>query len=439
MAERDRFSYPFLYSREKSLVTCNTLAGAVSKWRRVGENVALLMVKKLLVYHLRLIRNLALVAGVGLTLATCALGQFQSPPYDWSKLPSNTWVKLPTTGAIPGKIFHGGMTLDSDCGLLLLFGSESHERSSQYDNSVRRLDLKTLVWSQDYPPDPISSYTRSEEGVLATTFGRPWGEHSFDVVDYVPPLRKMVVVQWPAHAFLFPEHLRGARPTTWLYDPATKRWQALPAESPNLFAASTVYDPHTQRLVGYGGYTTSIFDWERAEWLQHKVSGGPRGYHLSMEYDPVLRRVLAFGNHEGSNELYALDVVKLRWEKIETPTKPPGASGAAIAYSTHAKALLLLAPASGVHVYSNADGASETWVFDSVIKDWRMLDIPSPPVFGMNYHKAYDVQRNVFLYGERGEGVGPQGGPLAIWALRYVPGTESRPAPPSAAGNQQTG
>jgi len=74
-----------------------------------------------------------------------------------------------------------------------------------------------------------------------------------------------------------------------------------------------------------------------------------------------------------------------------------------------------------VPVYSNTEGTSETWAFHSLTNDWRKLAAPSPPVFGMNYHRVYDEKRNVFLYGEREKGTDAEGAPLTIWAFRYVP------------------
>jgi len=355
-------------------------------------------------------------------LSVCAgVAGAQSPaaPFDWDALPNNTWVRLSTTGAVPVKNFHAGMTIDSDGDVLLLFGSESHELASNYDNSVRRLDLSSLVWSQDYPPDPITTYTRTATGILRTTSGRPWGDHAFDAVDYVPPLRKMAVAQWPEHAFLLKKVLRGARAATWLYDPDAKRWQVLATSSPKV--GTTVYDPDTRQLVGYDGRNTYVLSTRSLEWRSYTLAGGPSGYHLSMAYDSVLKKVLAYGDQDAGNQLYALDVARLQWRKIDTALHPPGAAGAAIVYSRRAKALLLLAPAPGVPAYSNTVGTSETWAFHSLTGDWRKLSLASPPVFGMNYHRVYDEKRNVFLYAERAEAGAAEGAPLTMWALRYVP------------------
>jgi hypothetical protein len=52
---------------------------------------------------------------------------------------------------------------------------------------------------------------------------------------------------------------------------------------------------------------------------------------------------------------------------------------------------------------SNTVGTSETRALHSLSGDWRRLSTPSPPMFGMNYHRACDEKRNVFLYAERAE------------------------------------
>lgn len=345
--------------------------------------------------------------------------------YDWKALPENTWVKLPTTGATPAKVFHGGMALDTDRGQLLVFGSDSHRRAKDFDNSVYRLDLTTLQWRRDYPADPVADYLVGDDRVARTKSGRPWGEHSFDTLDYAPTLKRLVTVQFPDHAFLFYEAGRfdkqKIRPVTWLYDADEQGWESLDCETPNLFAKAMTYDSDTRQMVGCDGEGgTWLFDLESKKWTRSPAVGGPKGWHLSMEYDTQLKRVLAYGSMENAHDLWAFEVAAQKWERLETPTQAPVGNGAALAYSTSARALIFLASLSK-KTYNNKSGESETWVFDSVKKDWRRLAVKSPPLYGMNYHNVYDPERNVMLFGERGKGRGPVGGPLAIWAFRYAP------------------
>lgn len=349
--------------------------------------------------------------------------------YDWQALPDNKWVKLPTTGATPTKVFHGGMALDTEQDQLLVFGSDSHRRPQDFDNSVYRLNLTTLQWSRDYQPDAVAHYEVGQDKIARTTTGRPWAEHSFDALDYIPALKRLALTQFPDHAFLFYESRRfdkqQIRPATWLYDPAQKSWEALGGATPNLFAKAMVYDPETNQLVGCDGEGgTWLFDVAARQWARSAATGGPTGWHLSMEYDTHLKRILAYGNMQNSQALWAFDAVAQKWEQLQTATRAPVGNGAALAYSTAARALLFLA-SKARQTYSNTTGESETWVFDSVRKDWRRLAVKSPPLYGMNYHNVYDPKRDVMLFGERGKGAGAQGGPLAIWAFRYAP-TASR-------------
>ncbi|MDH3505151.1 MAG: hypothetical protein OEM58_11575, partial [Nitrospirota bacterium] len=66
--------------------------------------------------------------------------------------------------------------------------------------------------------------------------------------------------------------------------------------------------------------------------------------------------------------------------------------------------------------YSNPSGKSITFLFFSSTQSWKRLNIPSPPLFGMNYLTQYDPVRDVFLHFEQSS---PKDQSLAVWAFKF--------------------
>ena len=71
----------------------------------------------------------------------------QCLPFEWQSFPSNTWVKLKTCGVAPRKVFHGAASLAVDRKEVFFFGADTHE--VDYDNSITRLNLENLSWTNE--------------------------------------------------------------------------------------------------------------------------------------------------------------------------------------------------------------------------------------------------------------------------------------------------
>src|SRR5262249_38255029 len=97
---------------------------------------------------------------------------------DWASLPVQQWTRLPTAGEAPRKVFHGAAAIAPDRQAIFFCGADTHD--TDYDNSVVRLDLRSLRWSRDYEADSTTTYTLTAEGYAVTTAGRPWAMHTFD-------------------------------------------------------------------------------------------------------------------------------------------------------------------------------------------------------------------------------------------------------------------
>ena len=341
------------------------------------------------------------------------------PKFDWEHVPLNQWVRLFTCRDAPRKVFHGASALAADRNEILFFGADTHHKD--YDNSVYRIHLRTLEWSKDYESDSLEEYLLTEEGYAVTTTGRPWAMHTFDAWDYVPDVHKFIVTSSPQHAhqafelFKDNEKVRDRiKPATWLYDPDTKEWQLVKANTPPLFAQGQVWDPIGRQLVGHQGNTTSHYDPFHQEWTTY-VAPSVLGWHRKLVFDTFAGKVLSLGKNGGSSDLWSYSPTSILWKRVTTPSQPPPANGATMAYSIHQHVLLYLANDSD-NQYSNPSGKSLTFVYVSENQTWTRLSVQSPPLYGMNYLMQYVPSHRVFLHFERAPN---SNGRLAVWAFRF--------------------
>jgi hypothetical protein len=341
------------------------------------------------------------------------------PNFDWGNVPSNQWIRLSTCGDAPRKVFHGASALAPDRNEIFFFGADTHYKD--YDNSVYRINLPTLEWSQDYEADPIEEYLLPEDGYAVTKAGRPWAMHTFDAWDYDPSVRKLISTSSPQHAHQAFELVRGKgdirdtmKSATWLYDPDAKQWQIVKTQTPYLFARGQVWDPIGQQLIGHHGDTTSHYDPLHQQWITY-LAPSVSGWHRKLVFDTFSGQVLSIGHSDGSSDLWSYASTSILWKRVMTLTQPLPANGATMAYDTHQHVLLYLANDSP-NQYNNPSGKSVTFVYFSENKTWKRLSVQGPPLYGMNYLLQYDPSHKVFLHFEKAPN---PDGRLAVWAFRY--------------------
>ena len=201
---------------------------------------------------------------LGMAIPILAKDSLPCPSYVWEHFPSNVWVKLPTCGPVPRKVFHGAATLAEHRGEVMFFGADTHDLD--YDNSVTRLHLENLEWARDYEPDPIETYGVTQEGYPVTKTGRPWAMHAFDTWDYHPPTKTIIFVGFPEHAHKAKQILRQKgvdlqklKPATWIYSPGNHNWRILDISTPFLFAQGLVWNPTTDQFIAHNGEETFLF------------------------------------------------------------------------------------------------------------------------------------------------------------------------------------
>jgi hypothetical protein len=308
------------------------------------------------------------------------------------------------------------MAVDFHRDLLLVFGADTHHED--YDNSVYRLDLRTLRWSRDYEPDHIEDYHLMSEGYPVTRTGRPWAMHTYDAVDYEPTSRALLAVSLEEHAYLIFERYgidpKQMVPSVWYYHPDTRQWELrkIP-DTPNLFAKAMAWDPDRGQMIATTGTETWHFGPRQGTW-RPTATGGPAGHHLKLVYDTRGKRMLSYGSNLGGDVLWAYDPDRAAWSVVRTERKAPPGNGAALAYDGK-NGLMVFVAVDGPNQYENPSGRSQTWIFDSAAGDWQHLDTWTPPVYGINNHIDYDPNRDVVLYGES-----DTFGRLALWALRIA-------------------
>jgi hypothetical protein len=346
--------------------------------------------------------------------------------FDWDRMPAGEWVRVPTNGVAAPKVFHGGAAIAPDRGEVFFFGSDTHSPTpleKGESNSLYRLNLETLTWSQDYEQDPKSTYKILPDGQTETTTGRPWAMHTFDAVEWDPAVNRVVVVSYPVHTSFSPEKrfpffkgdwFKHLTPSHWEYDPGKKRWRRLETNAPPLFARALTGDSDRKQLIGHDGTKTYQFDRSKLAWTTYDAATIP-GWHLTIVYDTYAKRVLLLGNNQGSNALFAYDPDRHQWQKVQVKGSCLPANGAAIAYDTHSGVMLYLA--NDYHnQYHNPTGKSATFIYDSRTQAWTRLKIKSPELYGMNYLMQYDPVHRVFLHFEKSKDSGNR---IVLWAFRY--------------------
>lgn len=347
------------------------------------------------------------------------------PPFDWKTVPTNTWINVPTCGDSPKKVFHGASALASDQRFVFFFGADTHE--TDYDNSVYRLSLTNLRWSQDYAPDSLDSYRVTPQGYPITTTNRPWAMHTFDGWDYDPTGKTLVLVGFPKHATQAMQQLQDKgklrqplKSATWHYNPQTRSWKLIQTPTPQLFAGGFAWNPQGKRFIGHDGKRTYHYDPQSYTWTTYLASSIP-GYHLRLTYDTFANTLLSLGNNANSHELWSYSSQATQWKHVNVAQPPLPGNGAAVAYGTRHHVLLYLANDSPTP-YENSSGKSATFLYKSQEQQWVKLPVQSPPLFGMNYLTQYDPETGVFLHFEKPTISDEY---MAVWAFRY------RPPPPS--------
>jgi len=364
----------------------------------------------------------ATLAAVIVLAAPAAAG---NPPL--ADLPPDTWVKIhqqhPGDAVVFKRQRHGGSAFDTRRGQLVLFGSDTHDiAEGAWLNTPLIFDVARRAWRRAYPPDPVSTYRVNADGlaVAGPDGAHPWAMHTFGAVTYDPAIDAVVVSSRPDH--LEPGRFTSAlasvwpkvrRHPTWLWHPATGRWQALAGKPVSFFAAATAYDSRRNVVLGYRGDGIYALQPAAGRW-RRVIEGGLLGWGNDVAFDSDHGVLIAYGSHRGTDDIVVYDPATGLHRTMPTPgTRPPGRAYVPMAF--HAgigRTVALINRPAGP---DSLVGSTETWLYDYGHDTWTHRDRADLPfAIGMNYNLAYDPGHGLLLL----VATPPDETLPAVWALK---------------------
>lgn len=184
----------------------------------------------------------------------------------------------------------------------------------------------------------------------------------------------------------------GITDATWLWNGTTWQQAAAAVRPPARQGHGMAFDPSTRRVVLFGGSTAaptySPFDdtwtFDGGQWQQVTGPGPGLRAYPSMATDSVRGRVVMFGGNAGTLASSSDETWAFRhgaWTRLQPTVRPPGRSGAAMAFDPHRDRIVL-------HGGDGASNYEDTWEFDGVT--WSPLNVPDLDIRGeqMLYHRG---------------------------------------------------
>ncbi|MEE9126636.1 MAG: kelch repeat-containing protein, partial [Planctomycetota bacterium] len=186
---------------------------------------------------------------------------------------------------------------------------------------------------------------------------------------------------------------------TWHWDGITWTRVETPVQPARRLRHAAAYDRSRQRLVVFGGSTTSIsgfmddtWEFDGSSWkrLSPKTRPTPRNDH-AMAYDPVRKRVVLFGGrdvHSVLDDMWEWDGET--WRQL--PVKRPSWAGRdhCLAYDTKRRRM------TGFGGYDHrGQPRNEVWEWDGV--RWQRVEPPARKPRGHGTAMVYDERRGMLV------------------------------------------
>lgn len=325
-------------------------------------------------------------------------------------MPPNQWTLFHKATGKWRRSNHAGSVFDSRRGNLVVFGSDTHGRN--WDNAVHIFDPYQERWSSNSTYSNPNTYRVNANGYAVAGDGeeRPWAMHTYDTLVYDPQGDALFVMATPNHNPIR-KKIKKRRNPTWTFHLATQRWrihEPIGKKRPLVFAGASAYDSHRDVIVAYSGARGGGI-WElgpnRKQW--RRVAGAKHQIHFTMEYDPHRRKLVVFGDHAGSRDVWEYTPgnetpESKRWRKRMPSGDCPALESAPVAYDTRHRVFLTL----------SRDKA--TCVYDANANRFDRLPVKTPKVGKLNYMLVYDTFHEVFLLV-----TGSHMAPPEVWAFRY--------------------
>ena len=246
------------------------------------------------------IRSALLMAGVSWLPLQALGGPIEDlKPGHWYEVPNSAMHGVipnpPPPGVIgPASIIGGasGGAFDTKRDRLLVWGGGHTDYSG---NEVYAFDLNTLKWTRlTEPSKDVGGYERS--GYYPD--GQPRGRHTYDYVEYVPPIDSFcsfgAVTMYP-NGNIFVGN-------TDCLDMKTLKWQRKANALSYGVSALSAFDPVTGHVWVHGagneGYLVEYLPL-KDQWMVHGFRGiesGFTSYSMTAALDPKRRKFVAVGN-----------------------------------------------------------------------------------------------------------------------------------------------
>lgn len=173
--------------------------------------------------------------------------------------------------------------------------------------------------------------------------------------------------------------------------------------------AKMVYDPVGKQVLLFGGRGAGsavgdlyndiwALDLERQTWEKLESSSGPEP-RLSpgLVYDPSHHQLILFGGYQNPgrvNDTWLFDLDSNEWREVIPPVSPPARSDMGMAFNEKKQVVLLF---GGYCLDFERDQCDDTWSFDPATNEWMELDpVSSPPVM-YGHSLEYDLQEDTFV------------------------------------------
>ncbi|MEM4160656.1 MAG: kelch repeat-containing protein, partial [Thermoplasmata archaeon] len=356
---------------------------------------------------------------------------------------TNRWSKL-TPSTTPSGRERMGLCYIAPYGKVLLFGGYSG--TGLGDTWV--FDVTSLTWTQLSPgvsPSTryghrLASVSPSAKVFLFSGYSYSpslpspdmfWYDYTLNSWQEIVPSGRMgtkiVYHQGAKKPILFGgEGIDTYKSDTWCYDLTANAWEnRAPSGNPSARRGhGMVYDPSTQLVVLFGGYTgsassdTYIYNYNSNTWTLQAPAAKPMArYGIELVYDSSANTVRLFGGYTGTynlNDFWAYSVTGVAWvERVPSKRYSHG-----IAYAPNVNTLLLYGG------YDIARGSlTDTWTYSPQTNTWTMLETSVNPGIRRYFSPVYESTQNVILIFGGYDGSSAR---KDIWQFNFATGTWSQ-------------
>jgi hypothetical protein len=331
---------------------------------------------------------------------------------DYAQLPANRWTLIHREDNSGGKMFAKAV-LAENVGRMYLWGTggEMPARNVYKRYELESFDPASPAWQPAFPKSKQDQWTADDfppfrilgqsgpdglkfdegprlqvvGGYHATNRVRWW---DFDGVMRPSPIHTFNMACWDSKRNRV---LYYSDSCTFALDPTTNTWTDLKAEDhpttcQHVAWASLEYDPLLDRMLLFGGglatnpsgaAPTWFYDCAANKWERHTQAGEvpPPRCNAPLVYDATSRKMFLFGGNNQAaalSDLWAFDCEHNKWQQLATKVTPPPMFEPA-AFALEGRLFVCGHDARQLR-RNNLDSSSavkETWVYDIAKNHWK--------------------------------------------------------------------